>query len=702
MSVEWVSSDSKYEISSKNHLLQLMSNGTLFSDTGTPPSNYWSSDYIQVTDIDLESDANIQPIGDSLVPFSGSYDGDNFSITDWSHESLTGDNVGLFGYTSNSTIRNLNMEGSWTLSGVNHCGFLVGNSNSSGIYNITGDFSAGSVSSTAHNTGGLVGAAFGSTIEGLTVKGVLSSITGINNVGGVIGSVNECTVNYVRNMARFSGSPAISGDSCSGVCSKALNSDASYIMNAMVGDVSGTDDAGGLFSTIENESSNTMNHLANSMTGDISSTGSSGGISSQIIGVDGVFNIHTISNYMCGSITATSEAGGIAGSIAGNGVNGSVTIHNSVNAMKGSVQSVGVQDISGSGSTVETQIITDFGLNYTTSGISLELTALTGSFVTHSGFSDLEYFPFDMNSTYIWQFVFANVAGSTTYSNYTHVVISGMDIAGPIEVHTDLEDALVQYVYFLNLSDNMVVTDPGVPVTYSSGQVTDTNGLVLFPIPPLIITTISPFSVVLTWIEVEGSLKYRVDFGPTQGSNLNRSYLTDGDETTATIHNLDASVQYTFQVYSSSDGSVFILETEITGTVTMPENSTGSYILSRFLVDGKYDFSSFSPDKTAQIAPIIGFLLGQDESVLMKVNGDTRELLVSSVSGGTLDIQDRDEYILPFQPSSGSGQSLTLEGIFEGSLDYNESSDSITIEGVELSSGSSVVIGDIRVTLTSV
>jgi len=60
MSVEWVSSDSKYEISSKNHLLQLMSNGTLFSDTGNPPSDYLSSDYIQVVSIDLESDSNFE------------------------------------------------------------------------------------------------------------------------------------------------------------------------------------------------------------------------------------------------------------------------------------------------------------------------------------------------------------------------------------------------------------------------------------------------------------------------------------------------------------------------------------------------------------------------------------------------------------------------------------------------------------------
>jgi len=298
--------------------------------------------------------------------------------------------------------------------------------------------------------------------------------------------------------------------------------------------------------------------------------------------------------------------------------------------------------------------------------------------------------------------VFANVSGSTNYSNYTHVAISSGDVCSPLDVQPSLSENSVEYVYFMNFISNEVVTDPGLVIIYSSGDVFDTNGLVLFPEPPLVITTISPFSVVLTWIEVEGSVKYRVDFGSTQGSNTNRSHMTGSDETTVTIHNLDSSTEYTFQVFSSSDGSSFTLETEITGSVTMPSNIAGNYILSRFLLDDKYDFSSFSPDKTAQIAPIIGSLLGQDESVLMQVNGDRRELLVSSLSGDTLDIQDRDEYILPFQPSVGPGQSLTLEGIFEGTLDYNELNDSITIDGTELSAGSSVVIGDIRVTLNSV
>jgi len=67
-----------------------------------------------------------------------------------------------------------------------------------------------------------------------------------------------------------------------------------------------------------------------------------------------------------------------------------------------------------------------------------------------------------------------------------------------------------------------------------------------------------------------------------------------------------------------------------------------------------------------------------------------------------VDITDGDQYILPFQPSGGSGQTLILEGVFEGSLDYNESNDSITIDGTSIASGDSIVVGNIRVTLNNV
>lgn len=703
MSVDWVLNNSKYELSSKNHLLQLMSNGTLFSDTGTPPTNYWSSDYIQTDDIDLESDGNISPIGSSTNPFTGSYDGSGFSITDWVHTTSDPD-AGFFGYASAALIQNINMEGSWVLSAGSQCGFLVGEVDSSNIYNVTADFSSGSITSSGTNVGGLLGTASGSNIEGLTTKGVLSSISGTTNVGGVVGSMtNGSSLNYVRNMVRFTGSPSVSGTSCAGVCAHVSNSDSTYVMSAIQGSITGTDDAGGVFSTIENTSANSISHVINAMTGSISSTGTSssaGGICSTIQS-DGtsVFSMNTLVNYSSGSISGTSDSGGIVGSITDG-----VEILNSVIAMNGTVEYAGVQTYTGTNNSVEVQIITGFGLVYTNPGADVSLTALTGSFGLHPGFSELEYFAMEgtdtLGNSYIWESVIGNLSGSTNYSQYTHAVVSSSDVCGPIEIQVNLPDNSVEYVYFMNVGSNEVVAEPGLSISYSSGTVVDTSGSLLYPTPPLLVTITSPFSVDLSWDEVIGSVGYRVSYGLTSSGSMTNSVSTENNN--VSISNLDASSSYTFQVYSSSDGTSFDIEADVNGSVTTLANTASSYLLSKFLNEDVYDFSPFPPEKSSQIAPIMPNLPGQDESILMKVNGQIRELLVAGVTGGTIDIEDGDQYILPFNASDGSSQSMILEGVYEGILDYDETNDSVTIDGQEYFAGDSIVIGDVRITLNSV
>ena len=700
MSVEWVKNNSKYEVSSKEHLLQLMSKGSLYDDSGSSPVDYWGSDYVQVADIDMETDSNISPIGRPADPFSGSYDGAQYAVTDWEYQDASEDSVGLFGHVSGSTIENVSLEGTWTLNGGSQCGFLVGACESlSSVYNITADLSTGSISSLGDNIGGLIGSASGSTIEGLTVKGSLSFISGGLSVGGVVGSlVSNSRLNYVRNMAQFTSS-GISGETCAGACADVSNSDCTYVMNAIVGDVTGVGGSGGVFCTIQNTSTNAINHVVNSMIGSTSSTGKSGGICSTVQS-DGnsVFSMNTLANYSSGSIGGTSSSGGIVGSIADG-----VEILNSVIAMNGTVGYAGTQSSVGSNNSIQVQIITGFGLNYTTSGADVELTALSGSFGMHSGFL-LQYFPFlgsdGIGNIYNWEFVFANVPGSTQYNQYTHAVISSGDVCGPVEIQINVSDNPEEHIYFMNLSSNEVVTSPGLMISYSSGLVFDTSGSALYPLPPLVIANTSPFSVSLSWEEVDGSVGYRVDYGLTSIGSLDKSVTTES--TSVSIMNLDASSQHTFQVYSSSDGTLFNLEPGVSGSVTTLANTASSYLLPRFLKDEVYDFSKFSLDKTEQVASIIHSLLGQDESVLVNVNGQTRELLVAGVSGSTIGVTDGDEYIAPFKTTSGSGQSLTIEGIYEGVLEYNESNDSIVIEGVEYVAGDTVIVGTTRITLSSV
>lgn len=705
MSIDWVINNSKYEISSKEHLLQLMTKGTLLTDSGSTPTDYWSSDYIQTTDIDLESDSNITPIGTSSEPFTGSYDGSEYAITDWTHENISENNVGLFGYTSAALIQNINMEGTWVLSGGSQCGFLVGAcGSSSGIYNATADFSSGSITSSGTNVGGLIGSASASILEGLTTKGSLSSITGSTNVGGVVGSlVSGTNLNYVRNFVKFTSTPSISGTSCSGICSHVSSSNCTYILNAMHGSITGADDTGGVFSTIENNGTNNINHVVCSMSGDISSTGtlgSAGGVASNIQS-DGssVFSIDTLANYSSSSINGTQDSGGIAGSIADG-----VEITNSVIAMNGTVGYAGVQTLTGSNNDVQVQIIDTFGLAHTNSGTTVSLTALTGSFGMHAGFSDLEYFAMEGTDTvgnnYLWEFIISNLSGSSNYSQYTHIVISSSDVCGPVEVQVNLPDNSVEYVYFQNIGTNEVVAESGISISYSSGTVLDALGSVIYPTPPLLITATTPFSAELSWDEVTGSVGYRVDYGLTSSGSMDKSVTTENIN--VSIMNLDASSQYTFQVYSSSDGTLFDIESGVTGSATTLANVSSSYLLSKFLNNDVYDFSSFSPEKSSQIASIVETLLGQDESVLMNVNGQVRELLVAGVSGGTIGITDGDEYLLPFKTSDGSSQSITLEGIYEGLIEYDELSDSITIDGQSFAAGDSVVIGNTRITLQSV
>lgn len=78
MSLTWILDDSsRHEVSFKEHLLQIMNGGSLYTDTGSAPVDYLSSSYIQTADIDLAGETVI-PIGTETSPFAGAYDGGNF------------------------------------------------------------------------------------------------------------------------------------------------------------------------------------------------------------------------------------------------------------------------------------------------------------------------------------------------------------------------------------------------------------------------------------------------------------------------------------------------------------------------------------------------------------------------------------------------------------------------------------------------
>lgn len=202
MSVHWVvSGNGSFEITSKNHLLQLMHHGSKFANTGTPPPSYMYASYVQTTDIDLGSDiSNIQPI----TVFRGVYDGQGFRISNWRCTALGEKGTALFGHTSNAEIKNLVMDGVWYTVNTNDGSFLAGHNMSTKFYNITADFSPGTEITATRNSLGLLFSFTGyCTLENITIGGTIDNFAGRAYTGGVVGYSLGSSWSHVRSMAIF-------------------------------------------------------------------------------------------------------------------------------------------------------------------------------------------------------------------------------------------------------------------------------------------------------------------------------------------------------------------------------------------------------------------------------------------------------------------------------------------------------------------
>ncbi len=121
------------------------------------------------------------PIGISEnYPYSGTFDGQNHTISGIYYDSTTADYIGLFGYTSGATIKNVALTNSY-IRGNDYVGGIVGYD----AYNmtITNCYNAATVRGTGSDVGGVIGYLRG-TIEKCGNSGVISCDT---ICGGVIG-----------------------------------------------------------------------------------------------------------------------------------------------------------------------------------------------------------------------------------------------------------------------------------------------------------------------------------------------------------------------------------------------------------------------------------------------------------------------------------------------------------------------------------
>jgi hypothetical protein len=150
------------------------------------------ANYELVNDIDasqtaqFNDGAGFDPVGgpgfdeNTPPPFTGTFDGNNNTITGLTVTRPDEEYVGLFGGTgSDATLTNVTLA-NVTVTGGDNVGGLVGRNNRG---NITTVQATGSVNGTGGNVGGLVGGNFGT----LTHTSASGSVAGTNPVGGLVG-----------------------------------------------------------------------------------------------------------------------------------------------------------------------------------------------------------------------------------------------------------------------------------------------------------------------------------------------------------------------------------------------------------------------------------------------------------------------------------------------------------------------------------
>ncbi|MDD2698242.1 MAG: MBG domain-containing protein [Arcobacteraceae bacterium] len=297
---------------------KLIKNINLSKQLGlTAQKDFFGETYI-VGDSMMWKNQSWAPIGDSTNKFIGTFDGGDKTISNF---SIVGSsvNLGLFGYTSNSTIKNLTLNNFDITSSSGYAGTLVGNATATTISNITVD-STSSVISTINGDariGGIIGLVNGGTLSNLNSSATVTATTG-SRVGGVIGeSINTAGV---INISDISASGVVTGlDNVGGVIGRAnlgTSLDGATVTNTIR--VIGRDRVGGIFGealsgTILSDA--TVN--AQSITGRSSVGGAVGYANTGTT----FSNLQVVSTITAGDSadngTGYSDAGGIIGSMYG-------------------------------------------------------------------------------------------------------------------------------------------------------------------------------------------------------------------------------------------------------------------------------------------------------------------------------------------------------------------------------------------------
>lgn len=315
-------------------------------------NNYTDKHFVQINDIDATETENwnsgkgFKPIGDEIIKFTGSFNGQELIISNLTINRNDESNIGLFGEVSGSelegvVLKNVNIIGnenvgaiigsiegnsgqdggsisnssvSGTITGKSKVGGLVG-LNKGRIYNSSAKITVNGRSS----VGGIIGQNRGEIINTNAEGEVHGSSTSIN-VGGLIGSnyskVEESSADVLVNAYRNVGGLI-------GVHSDAYSLDSQVLKSKSYGNVNGIIEVGGLIGKSSGGRSNDDILIDLSFaSGNVIGMTNVGGL----IGIAEYSNI--TNSYSDGEVSGEEYVGGLVGHSTGKKIEQSYAINN--------------------------------------------------------------------------------------------------------------------------------------------------------------------------------------------------------------------------------------------------------------------------------------------------------------------------------------------------------------------------------------
>jgi hypothetical protein len=252
-------------------------------------------------DIDCSAIANFSPLSWE-GDFGGTFDGNDFTISNLNIE--VSNNAGLFSYTYGAELRDLNFSGGVIRSEYSSAGALAGDIQDTSVYNVHSDIDVQAFDD--GYAGGLVGfAENGSSEFDMVLRNLSSSgnISGSDDVGGLIGELENDGGKSIT----------LSSSYATGEVSGTIDEEGYTNFGGLIGDVESIveDDDQDVLITIENTYA----------TGNVSGPGSTGGLIGDIRAEqDGYDNatprVELINSYASGNVTSLfATAGGLIGNV---------------------------------------------------------------------------------------------------------------------------------------------------------------------------------------------------------------------------------------------------------------------------------------------------------------------------------------------------------------------------------------------------